>query len=222
MDAGKAVQDFRALLQVFLAWVRKSPYQSYKIGQKQTKDVEVFKSGKVPSLMDDVVSASAAADVPPTVREKIAEVSRQYKVGQVKKRTRSTLAKPPNCLTRRDHLCPVRVGHSSGRAHLANAISSSCCSRLAASRGSPGNKISLRSVPRRVGRHAAALRSRRLKLAIEIAESPYSSPSFFLSSAFSLRRRSASRLFSRLFSSSSVTRSLRSLLSDTGPATFFQ
>lgn len=82
MDAGKAVQDFRALLQVFLAWVRKSPYQSYKIGQKQTKDVEVFKSGKVPSLMDDVVSASAAADVPPTVREKIAEVSRQYKVGR--------------------------------------------------------------------------------------------------------------------------------------------
>lgn len=80
VDAGRAVQDFRALLQVFLAWVRKSPYQSYKIGQKQTKDVEVFKSGKVPSLMDDVVSASAAADVPPTVREKIAEVSRQYKV----------------------------------------------------------------------------------------------------------------------------------------------
>jgi hypothetical protein len=80
VDTGRAVQDFRALLQVFLAWVRKAPYQAYKIGQKQTKDVEVFKSGKVPTLMDDVVSASAAADVPPTVREKIAEVSRQYKV----------------------------------------------------------------------------------------------------------------------------------------------
>ncbi|TSJ60809.1 ATP-binding protein, partial [Starkeya sp. 3C] len=80
VDTGRAVQDFRALLQVFLAWVRKAPYQAYKIGQKQTKDVEVFKSGKVPTLMDDVVSASAAADVPPAVREKIAEVSRQYKV----------------------------------------------------------------------------------------------------------------------------------------------
>lgn len=80
VDTGRAVQDFRALLQVFLAWVRKAPFQAYKIAQKQTKDVEVFKSGKVPSLMDDVVSASAAADVPPAVREKIAEVSRQYKV----------------------------------------------------------------------------------------------------------------------------------------------
>lgn len=80
VDTGQAVEDFRSLLQTFLAWVRKGPYQEYKLRARKSKDVDVFKSGKVPSLLDDAVTAAAAADVPPSVREKITEANKQYKV----------------------------------------------------------------------------------------------------------------------------------------------
>ncbi len=80
VDTGQAVEDFRSLLQTFLAWVRKGPYQDYKLRAKKSKDVDVFRSGKVPTLLDEAVTAAAAADVPSLVREKITEANKQYKV----------------------------------------------------------------------------------------------------------------------------------------------
>lgn len=78
VDTGQAVDDFRSLLQTFLAWVRKGPYNNYKQRTKQSEDVDVFRTGKVQSLMDAAVAAAAAANVP-TVEEKISEASKQYK-----------------------------------------------------------------------------------------------------------------------------------------------
>lgn len=79
VDTGQAVDDFRSLLQTFLAWVRKSPYNTYRQRTKKSGDVDVFKSGKVQSLIDEAVSAASAEDVPSPVREKITEANRQYK-----------------------------------------------------------------------------------------------------------------------------------------------
>ncbi|MBB4859226.1 signal transduction histidine kinase [Novosphingobium chloroacetimidivorans] len=79
VDTGQAVDDFRSLLQTFLAWVRKSPYNLYRQRTKKSGDVDVFKSGKVQSLIDEAVSAASAEDVPSPVREKITEANRQYK-----------------------------------------------------------------------------------------------------------------------------------------------
>lgn len=79
VDTGQAVDDFRSLLQTFLAWVRKGPYNGYKQRTKKSQDVDVFRTGKVQSLIEEAVTAAAAANVPPTVREKIAEASKQYK-----------------------------------------------------------------------------------------------------------------------------------------------
>ncbi|MDX0852421.1 ATP-binding protein [Sinorhizobium medicae] len=79
VDTGQAVDDFRSLLQTFLAWVRKGPYDQYRRRSKQSQDVDVFRTGKVQTLMDEVATAAAAANVPAAVREKISEVSREYK-----------------------------------------------------------------------------------------------------------------------------------------------
>lgn len=79
VDTGQAVDDFRSLLQTFLAWVRKTPYNLYRQRTKKSGDVDVFKSGKVQSLIDEAVSAASAEDVPSPVREKITEANRQYK-----------------------------------------------------------------------------------------------------------------------------------------------
>lgn len=79
VDTGQAVDDFRSLLQAFLAWVRKSPYNIYKQRTKKSGDVDVFRSGKVQSLIDEAVDAAGAEDVPKPVREKITEANRQYK-----------------------------------------------------------------------------------------------------------------------------------------------
>jgi signal transduction histidine kinase len=79
VDAGLAVDDLRSLLQAFLAWVRKSPYELYRQKIKQSSDVDVFKSNKVQTLMDEAVSAATAENTPPRVRETLNEANRQYK-----------------------------------------------------------------------------------------------------------------------------------------------
>lgn len=79
VDTGQAVDDFRSLLQAFLAWVRKSPYNIYKQRTKKSGDVDVFRSGKVQSLIDEAVDAAGAEDVPKPVRDKITEANKQYK-----------------------------------------------------------------------------------------------------------------------------------------------
>ena len=79
VDTGRPVEDFRSLLQTFLAWVRAKPYASYKGRGKTSKDAEVFRTGKVQELLDEAATAAAAVDVPKVLKEKLAEVGREYK-----------------------------------------------------------------------------------------------------------------------------------------------
>lgn len=79
VDAGQAVDDLRSLLQALLAWVRKSPYGQYRQQAKTSSDVDVFKSGKVQTLMDEAVSAATDEKTPPKVRETLLEANKQYK-----------------------------------------------------------------------------------------------------------------------------------------------
>jgi hypothetical protein len=43
IEIGDATRDFRNLLQILLAWVRKKPYEQYRIGVRTTKDAEIVK-----------------------------------------------------------------------------------------------------------------------------------------------------------------------------------
>lgn len=79
VDTGRPVEDFRSLLQIFLAWVRAKPFASYKERGKTSKDVEVFRTGKVQELLDEAATAAAADNVPRAVRDKLTEVGREYK-----------------------------------------------------------------------------------------------------------------------------------------------
>lgn len=47
IEIGDATSDFRHLLQVFLAWVRKKPYAQYRAKLKLNKDIEIVKQEQV-------------------------------------------------------------------------------------------------------------------------------------------------------------------------------
>lgn len=47
IEIGDATSDFRHLLQIFLAWVRKKPYAQYRAKLKGNKDVEIVKQEQV-------------------------------------------------------------------------------------------------------------------------------------------------------------------------------
>lgn len=47
IEIGDATSDFRHLLQVFLAWVRRKPYAQYRAKLKQNKDIEIVKQEQV-------------------------------------------------------------------------------------------------------------------------------------------------------------------------------
>ena len=79
VDTGYPVEDFRTLLQTLLAWVRREPYAKYALAKEQKDDISIFKKNKVPTLMEEALTTAADQTVPAVVREKIAEVSKQYK-----------------------------------------------------------------------------------------------------------------------------------------------
>lgn len=76
IDTGHATEDFRALLQLVLAWIRKKPYEQYRRQLKTKHEVEIFKKEQVQRAFDGVVEA--AADAPPKLKEKIAEANKLY------------------------------------------------------------------------------------------------------------------------------------------------
>lgn len=78
VDMGDATDDFRALLQIFLAWVRKDPYTKYQLDKAKKEDVRVFKAEAVQRSFDEAVAAAAEGKAEET-REKIAQANRQYK-----------------------------------------------------------------------------------------------------------------------------------------------
>ncbi|WP_153412799.1 sensor histidine kinase [Sinorhizobium medicae] len=79
VDTGHPVDDFKALLQTLLAWIRQEPYAKYALKKTRTNEVAIFKANKVTTLMEEAVAASTSEGVPNVVREKIAEASREYK-----------------------------------------------------------------------------------------------------------------------------------------------
>ncbi|PCK76956.1 sensor histidine kinase [Rhizobium sophoriradicis] len=79
VDTGHPVDDFKALLQTLLAWIRQEPYAKYALRKTQTSEVAIFRANKVPTLMEEAVAVSMSEGVPNVVREKIAEASREYK-----------------------------------------------------------------------------------------------------------------------------------------------
>jgi signal transduction histidine kinase len=56
IDAGNPTHDFIALLQIFLAWVRKKPYALYRkaLEDKQKNDIKVFKEDQVRQALEDL------------------------------------------------------------------------------------------------------------------------------------------------------------------------
>jgi signal transduction histidine kinase len=79
VETGNPTSDFRALLQIFLAWVRKRPYAQYKIKAERSDDVSVFKEQAVQTALESAAHAAQAAGTPPQVRERLGEATRQYK-----------------------------------------------------------------------------------------------------------------------------------------------
>ncbi|MGF6096954.1 ATP-binding protein [Pseudomonas sp. 18175] len=78
VDVGNATDDFRALLQIFLAWVRKTPYGTHLIQKKKKDDVDTFKKEAVQKSFDE---ASQAIENGSKIdaQKKISEANRQYK-----------------------------------------------------------------------------------------------------------------------------------------------
>lgn len=79
VDTGDPTGDFRALLQIFLAWVRKDPYTKYKLKHQRSEDVAVFKENAVQASLDEAAEAARQAGTPTEVREKLDTAVRQYK-----------------------------------------------------------------------------------------------------------------------------------------------
>lgn len=79
VDTGHPVEDFRSLLQGFLAWVRKDPYTKYKIATTRSRDIEVYQQQSVQKSFDEAVTMAQAEGVPAAVREKISAANQQYK-----------------------------------------------------------------------------------------------------------------------------------------------
>lgn len=79
VDTGNATADFRALLQIFLAWVRREPYGKMRIEvERQKRDSDVFKTEVVQRSLDEAIDI-AREHAPVAVQEKLGEVARQYK-----------------------------------------------------------------------------------------------------------------------------------------------
>lgn len=77
VDTGHPTEDFIALLQIFLAWVRAKPYHQYRQDLKTKSDVEVFKSQRVQGAFDDLLSK--ADQLPAPMQETLHTAERDYR-----------------------------------------------------------------------------------------------------------------------------------------------
>ncbi|MDP9123277.1 MAG: ATP-binding protein [Pseudomonadota bacterium] len=79
IDVGNASDDFRAALQVFLAWVRRDPYEQYRRqATVRTKHEMVNKNQVVDALNDAWEQAKQSA--PAELQEKLAKAATLYKI----------------------------------------------------------------------------------------------------------------------------------------------
>jgi signal transduction histidine kinase len=86
IEVGDATNDFRHLLQIFLAWVRKKPFEQHRIKARENKDAEIAKKEKVRSSLESIESRLADnKPVQAAVREaaKLYETERRYFIQRV-------------------------------------------------------------------------------------------------------------------------------------------
>ena len=60
IEIGDATSDFRNLLQIFLAWVRKKPYEKYRISTRDDKGAEIAKKERVKAGFEDLEAKLAS------------------------------------------------------------------------------------------------------------------------------------------------------------------
>lgn len=77
VDTGHPTEDFIALLQIFLAWVRAKPYNQYRQDLKTKSDVEIFKSHRVQGAFDELLSK--ADQLPAPMQETLHTAERDYR-----------------------------------------------------------------------------------------------------------------------------------------------
>lgn len=77
VDTGHPTDDFIALLQIFLAWVRAKPYHQYRYDLTQKGDVQVFKSQRVQGAFDEILRK--ADQLPAPIREALRTAERDYR-----------------------------------------------------------------------------------------------------------------------------------------------
>lgn len=77
VDVGAATDDFRALIQIFLAWVRKDPYDKRIRVDKGTKEIAIYQGNVVEQSFDKVTEAIADGEVNEATA-KLVEAKKQY------------------------------------------------------------------------------------------------------------------------------------------------
>lgn len=85
IDVGNATEDFRAVLRVFLAWMRRGPYEDYRRLQEKKAELEAFNKKEVENAFNkaiDAVKDIASDDVKATLNKaaQIYRAERQYLV----------------------------------------------------------------------------------------------------------------------------------------------
>lgn len=85
IDVGNATQDFIAVLRVFLAWMRRSPYEDYRRLQEKKAELEAFNKKEVENAFNKAIDAvkDVASDEVKATLNKAAQIyraERQYLV----------------------------------------------------------------------------------------------------------------------------------------------
>lgn len=75
VDTGHPTDDFRSLLQIFLAWVRAYPYQQYRFKNKIKREHEVYQKQRVQEGFEQLL---AIPELPAAAREVAQETQRNY------------------------------------------------------------------------------------------------------------------------------------------------
>jgi signal transduction histidine kinase len=78
VEMGDATEDFRALLQTLLAWVRKDPYYKYRQQLGSKEEMRIFKAETVQRSLDEAAAANASGDLKET-GEKLQKATQDYK-----------------------------------------------------------------------------------------------------------------------------------------------
>lgn len=77
VDTGHATDDFKHLLQIFLAWVRAKPYNKYLQDLKDKHDIQVFKQERVQGALSELMRQSD--QLPAPMRQTLQQAEHDYR-----------------------------------------------------------------------------------------------------------------------------------------------